>query len=105
MIRVSVLYPNSEGAAFDHTYFMETHAPMVAEQLGGRGLISAQMDKGISDSDPNQPPPFIMIVHLTFNTVEDVHNAFTATGRQIMGDIPNYTNIRPQVQISEIISG
>jgi hypothetical protein len=26
-----------------------------------------------------------------------------AHGKEIMGDIPNYTNIQPQIQISEIV--
>jgi hypothetical protein len=26
-----------------------------------------------------------------------------AHGKEIMGDVPNYTDIRPQVQISEIV--
>ena len=34
MIRVSVFYPVTEGAAFDHDYYRDTHVPLAAR---GRG--------------------------------------------------------------------
>ena len=46
---------------------------------------------------------YLVVSHLYFNAVEDVHAAFTTHGREIMGDIPNYTDIQPQFQISEIV--
>ena len=39
-----------------------------------------------------------------FNSLADFQQAMEAHGKEIMGDIPNYTNIQPQVQISEIVS-
>jgi hypothetical protein len=39
MIRVSVLYPNSQGASFDMEYYLKTHLPMVRKTLGeSRGI-------------------------------------------------------------------
>ena len=34
MIKVSVMYPNTEGARFDHTYYRDKHMPMVKDKLG-----------------------------------------------------------------------
>jgi hypothetical protein len=34
VIRVSVLYPNSQGASFDLEYYLKTHLPMVRKTLG-----------------------------------------------------------------------
>jgi hypothetical protein len=34
MIKVSVLYPNSEGCKFDMAYYLATHMPMVRDKLG-----------------------------------------------------------------------
>ncbi|MDA1229048.1 MAG: hypothetical protein O3A33_13995 [Chloroflexi bacterium] len=45
----------------------------------------------------------MIIGWLTFNTVEEVHGAFAAHAAEIMGDVPNYTDIEPQIQISEIV--
>ena len=43
--------------------------------------------------------------HLYFNTAADFHKGICANGKEIMGDIPNYTDIAPQIQISEIVVG
>jgi uncharacterized protein (TIGR02118 family) len=40
---------------------------------------------------------------LYFDTVEHVHEAFKTHGREIMGDIKNYTDIQPQFLISEVV--
>ena len=40
---------------------------------------------------------------LFFNTVEEVHQAFMAEAHDLMGDIPNYTNLKPVIQISETL--
>ena len=69
-----------------------------------RGLVRAEIDKGVSAADPNDPAPAIAVIHLIFNTVEEVHAAFIAAGRPVMGDIPNYTDIQPTIQISEMLS-
>ena len=102
MIRVLVLYPNQSGSTFDHEYFTQKHIPMARQRLEPLGLVRVETEKGISAADPNAPAPFVAVAHLTFNSVEAVHSAFQAVGREVMGDIPNYTNIQPQVQISEV---
>ena len=103
MIRVTVSYPNESGKKFDWDYYMSTHIPLVHEHLDSLGLIKCEVDKGLSAPDPSAPPAFIAVAHLTFNTVDEVHEAFKAVGRPVMGDIPNYTDIQPTIQISEIV--
>ena len=103
MIKVTVMYPNEEGKKFDHGYLTTTHLNLVQSLLGPMGLVNSEMEKGVSGTDPNAPPPFIAIVHLYFNTVEEVHAAFMEHAGTIMGDIANYTDIKPQFQISETL--
>ena len=103
MIRVTVLYPNQPGSTFDHEYFTEKHLPLAKELLSPLGLVRIEVDRGISAPDPNAPAPFVVIAHDVFNSVDDVHNAFKVVGRQLMGDISNFTNVQPQVQISEMV--
>ena len=103
MIKVTILYPNEEGKKFDHGYWTTTHLALVQKLLGPLGLVNGEMEKGISSTDPNAPAPFIAIGHLYFNTSEEVHAAFTAHAGEIMGDIGNYTDIKPQFQISETL--
>ncbi len=40
--------------------------------------------------------------HLYFDSVEEFQTAFTPHAAEIMADIPNYTNIQPVIQISEV---
>ncbi len=104
MIKVSVLYPNEQDKKFDFDYFVNTHVPMVHRLLEPVGMIKAEFEKGVSDSDPNAPPGFIAVGNLYFNAVDEVHDGFKTHGREIMGDIKNYTDIQPQVQISELLT-
>ena len=101
MIRVSVLYPHKEGAKFDHDYYANSHLPMVKAKLGD-SLIESGIDKGLGSAVPGDPPPYVSIGWLTFNTMEDFGASFGPHADEIMADIPNYTNIEPQIQISEI---
>ena len=103
MIKVTVLYPNEEGKKFDHSYWTTTHLNLVQSLLGPMGLVNGEMEKGISGTAPTAPAPFVAIAHLYFNTVEELHAAFIANASAIMADIPNYTEIKPQFQISETL--
>ena len=103
MIKVSVLYPNEEGKKFDMDYYLGKHMPMVHSRLDSMGLLRSEVEGGVSSADPNAPAPFVAIGVLYFNKVEEVHEAFKTHGREIMGDAPNYTDISPQIQISEIV--
>jgi uncharacterized protein (TIGR02118 family) len=104
MIRVSVLYPGREGARFDHTYYKDKHMPLVQQRLGTLGLVRTEIDRGVAGGTPNAPAPYSCIGHLYFNSVDDFKKAMGTHGKEIMADVPNYTDITPQVQISEIVS-
>ena len=102
MIQVSVLYPNKEGCKFDHDYYRDSHMPLVKEKLGA-ALQATSIDKGLAGGAPDAPVPFVCIGYLTFNTIDDFQQAFGANAEAIMADIPNYTNIEPVIQISEMV--
>ena len=104
MIRVMVLYPNEPGAKFDFDYYANKHLALALDKLSPRGLVRASWNKGISSADPSAPAPFVAVGELEFSTLEEVHEAFKVVGREVMGDIPNYTNIKPQIHIGEIAS-
>ena len=102
MIKVSLLYPAEEGKKFDMDYYANKHMPLVHERLDFVGLIRSEIESGISSADPSAPAPFVAIGTLYFNTTDEVHEGFKTHGRELMGDLPNFTDIAPQVQISEI---
>jgi uncharacterized protein (TIGR02118 family) len=100
MIRVSVLYASKSGAKFDHEYYANKHIPLLRERLGPLGMVRAEIDKGLPGMD-GSPPLFVGAVHLLFNSIEDFQKGLGQHAAEIMGDIPNYTDLQPQIQISE----
>ncbi|MBI3954227.1 MAG: EthD family reductase [Chloroflexi bacterium] len=102
MIRVAVLYPTKEGSKFDPDYYLNKHIPLVKTRLGA-ALVRVEIDRGVAGGAPGAPAPYVYIAYLHFNSVTDFQKAFGPNTKEIMGDIPNYTNIQPVVQISEIV--
>lgn len=101
MIKVSVLYPNSEGRTFDIAYYCSKHMPLVAK-LVGTALKGMNVDEGIGGQTPGAPAPYLAIGHRLFKSVEAFQGSFTPHAATIVGDIPNYTNIQPIFQISAV---
>ena len=101
MIKVSVLYPNNEGSNFDMGYYCNTHIPMVQEKLG-KTCKGVAVEQGVSGATPGSRPAFIAMCHLNFDSVADFQAAFGPHAEAIMADIPNYTDIQPTLQISEV---
>lgn len=101
MIKVSVMYPNTPDGKFDMDYYGNTHMPLVAELLGD-ALKGGAVDSGLAGGAPGSAPAFIAMGHITFDSVESFQQAFGPNAEKIMADLPNFTNIQPQIQISEI---
>ena len=102
MIKVTILYPNGDGKTFDMDYYSNKHMPMVASLLGD-SLKLLEIDKGISGRTPEEPIPYLAIGYLYFDRLSAYQNSFGPHAEQIVGDVPNYTNIQPVVQISEVL--
>ena len=101
MIKITVLYPNGEGNTFDMSYYCNTHIPLV-QRLVGPALKGVSVDQGMAGGEPGSPPLYVAVCHLLFESVEVFQAAFGPHDEAIMGDIPNYTNIQPILQISEV---
>lgn len=101
MINVSVLYANSDTADFDIDYYVSKHMPMVQAKLGS-ALLDSRAEHGLAGGTPGDPPPFVALCHLRFNSVEAFQDAFAPHAEEILADVANYTNIEPTFQISEV---
>ena len=102
MTKIAILYPSGEGHTFDMEYYATQHMPMVAE-LFGEPLRHWAIDKGMSGRTPDEPLPYVAVGYFYFDSLEAYEKAFGPNAEKILGDIPNYTNIQPTVQISEVI--
>ena len=100
--KISILYPHEEGKHFDMDYYSQKHMPMVASLFGDK-LKHYFIHQGISGRTPNDPMTYVAIGGFYFEKLSDYKESFGPNAEKIRGDIPNYTNIRPIVQISQVI--
>jgi uncharacterized protein (TIGR02118 family) len=94
VIRLSVFYPTTEGATFDHDYYRDQHVPLCVKTWG---LSGAEIDKGLDG-------PYVAAVHFRFDSMEAMQAALGSEGTgAVMADVPNYTTITPVLQTSEVV--
>ena len=103
MIRVSVMYPTSEGKKFDYDYYANKHMKLVRERWGSMGLVKVEVDRGVAGGAPGAAAPYTAVGHVYFTSMADFQKASKAHGKELFDDVPNFTTIAPQVQIAEII--
>ena len=103
MMKVSVMYPAGEGKTFDMDYYSKTHVPLVGKLLGN-AVKGAAIEKGLAGGAPEDPLPFLAMGHLYFDSIQDFQNSFGPNAEEILGDLPNFTNTVPTIQISEVIA-
>jgi uncharacterized protein (TIGR02118 family) len=101
MIKVSIFYPNRDGAKFDMGYYLNRHMPMVKGKLGAACKQMA-VEQGISGGAPGSKATYVAMGHLYCESVQAFQAAFAPHAGEIMGDVPNYTNIEPIIQISDV---
>ncbi|MET3918212.1 uncharacterized protein (TIGR02118 family) [Variovorax sp. OAS795] len=104
MIKVSVMYPYTEGARFDHDYYRDTHMPLLKARMGD-ACKSYTIDKGLAGGAPGTPPTYVGMCHVFCDSVEAFQSAFGPHAKEILGDIKNYTDLAPVMQISEVVVG
>jgi uncharacterized protein (TIGR02118 family) len=97
MLAITILYPRTDDSTFDMDYYVGSHMPMFAEALGDacQGWGAASVAAG-------------SYAAMGWAMVSD-QAAFDAAmaehGAKIMGDVPNYTNVRPELLVGEITGG
>jgi uncharacterized protein (TIGR02118 family) len=101
MIKVSVLYPNITGKKFDMEYYCNKHIPMVQQKLGA-ACKGVAVEAGLGGAEPGASATYIAMGHLYFDSVEAFHTAFGPHAQAILGDVQNYTDLEPTIQISAV---
>jgi len=104
MIKVSVMYENKPDARFDHDYYRDQHMQFVKARMGDACKFYT-VDKGLAGGAPGEPATYIGMCHLYCDSVEAFQGGFGPHAGEILGDIPNYTDLSPIVQISEVVVG
>jgi uncharacterized protein (TIGR02118 family) len=101
MIKVSILYPNQSGTKFNMSYYVDHHMPLVRRLLGST-LKGVLVEQGICGEKPGSPAPYIATGHLLFESLEAYQTSFAPHAKEIIEDIPKYTNSEPLIQIGEV---
>ncbi|MBS4063693.1 MAG: EthD family reductase [Chitinophagaceae bacterium] len=101
LFKVAILYPNGDDKTFDMDYYEKKHMPFVASFLGSN-LKFYEIDKGIGGRMPTDKAPFVAVGYFYVSDVAEYNKAIAQNREAVLGDIKNYTNIVPTVQISEI---
>ena len=102
MIKVSVMYPTSPSAQFDHDYYRDKHLPLIKSRMGA-GLKYYTIDRGLAGGAPDTPPAFVAMCHLICDSVGSYESSYDPHAQEIRKDIANFTNLIPLKLISEVV--
>jgi uncharacterized protein (TIGR02118 family) len=101
MIKVTVFYPNTAGSTFDMPYYLDKHMPMVRQKLGS-ALKGASVEQGLGGGEPGSPPPYLAMGAPRLRIGRSVPTRLGTHAEAIVGDVPNYTNTQPAIQVSDV---
>jgi uncharacterized protein (TIGR02118 family) len=101
MIKISVFYPHTAGAAFDMDYYVNRHMPMVREKLGA-ACKGVAVEQGLSGGAPGSRPPYVAMGHILLESAQAIETALAPHLPTFLADVPNYTTIEPVMQVSEV---
>ena len=103
MTKISILYPNTPGARFDFNHYTEKHMPRSIELLSKHaGFRGVSVERGVA-GETMGPPAYVAMCHFEFTTAEAFLEAFLPNAPELQGDMPNYTDIKPVIQINEVL--
>jgi uncharacterized protein (TIGR02118 family) len=103
-VKISILYPNQDGAQFDFDHYTKKHMPRSIALLSAHpGYRGVSVERGIGGTEPNSPPAYIAMCHFSFTSVEAFMEAFLPNAEELQGDMANYTNIEPVIQFNQVL--
>jgi uncharacterized protein (TIGR02118 family) len=103
MFNISSIYPKKEGYEFDFDYYLNKHMPRSIDLLSkSKGFKGVSVERGLDVDDLKLESPNVAMCHYYFDSVEDFMAAFGPHAEELQGDIANYTNIDPIIQISKV---
>ena len=100
-VSLQVIYPVADGSTFDFDYYLSTHFDLVGEHMGPH-ISGTVVTKGVSGG-PDTPAGYHAIATITFADQNAFKAAMAASG-PVMADVPNFTNVKPDVLIGEVVA-
>ena len=102
MYRMTVAYEGTPDDRFDFDYYTSKHVPMVAEFIG-ESCVRTEVTRGVGGGAPGQPAPWLATVTFWLEGLDGMNAAMGAHGGEIMADIKNYTDLKPTIQVEEVV--
>jgi uncharacterized protein (TIGR02118 family) len=102
VLRMTVLYPAGDDATFDWDYYTTTHMRLVADRFGPHAARPAEVAKGVGGV-PKGAATYLASAQMYFADRDALDQALQAGGNDVPGDIPNFTNVQPVMQLDELM--
>lgn len=100
-VRISILYPNEQGARFDFEHYTQNHMPRAIElSVPHADFEAVSAKRGVRAIESRVQHRVIstrLMCHFKFASVNAFLEAFLPNADELQGDIPNYTNIKKTV--------
>ena len=103
MFKVTVLYPKDATDHFDLDYYLNTHTPLVHDLLGPEGLLKVEIEEGVAGGAPGTDAAYTIVCGIFFPDMESLENAMSKHAMDLLGDIPNFTSVVPEMQLSRVL--
>ena len=99
-VSLQVIYPIGTETHFDFDYYVGTHLPLVGEHMGSH-IERTVVTKGIVGG-PDEAAGHYAIATIIFEDQDAMNDAMSKAG-PVLADLPNFTNVKPQMLIGEVI--
>jgi uncharacterized protein (TIGR02118 family) len=104
MTKISILYPNRKGSRFDVHYYTGTHMPLSIELLSAHpGFKGVSVERELSGAEPGTDAEYVATCNFLFDSIGDFMAALMPHAARLRSDRPNYTDIKPVMQASEVL--
>jgi len=95
MVRLAIVYPH--GTRFDMDYYINRHMAGAHQLLAPYGLVGVEVDR------PVETGPYACIGYFYFTSLDGLQRGMQENGGGLIADVPNYTDVTPQLQIGEVL--
>ena len=103
-VTLAMQYPAESGSSFDWDYFLNRHVPLIETALDVGGTDRIEVALGLSGAAPGEAAAYQAVLLVDFDSITAFHRRWRQEQHRIMGDIVNFTNTHPEVQLSEVIA-
>lgn len=102
MVIVTVLYALKPESRFDLHYYLKSHMPLVRARWTPCGLQQTKVLKGLPGAD-GAAATYGYTALLWFGSPAQLQEAIAKHGREVIGDVTNFTDVQPIIQANDVI--